>query len=264
MSKIYGEKMRSAARSCGSWLKRKRPRRTPEIFRSLKHSPAYVKAISKQWNSILFGEGVLGVIFLLWWALGTPPLALIFASAAIVAGFFVWCAEYVKSLPKISVVGWTSEQAEARVGASVGTWMWIQIQPKCLTDAPVTCCKAHLITVFRKTPDCEWQPTGKNEASFLKWSVCENEEITLEPKAEMRINVCISESMSDFLRAEHIPSRARNDFVITNTLSFDIKITGNNCPPVFVSLEVSFTQNKWNKPSCVLRNHLTLEKPTPV
>jgi hypothetical protein len=63
------------------------------------HLPDYGKATAKQWMNILFGETVLGVIFLVWWALENPknpPLIVIFIAAVIVAGYFVWRADHLR------------------------------------------------------------------------------------------------------------------------------------------------------------------------
>jgi hypothetical protein len=34
--------------------------------------PDYFHAIARQWMNILFGETLVGVVFLLWWALFNP------------------------------------------------------------------------------------------------------------------------------------------------------------------------------------------------
>jgi hypothetical protein len=63
-------------------------------FGKLQFLHIYVAAISREWMYILFGETLLGVIFLVWWALATPPLVLIFVSAAILAGYYAWLPGY--------------------------------------------------------------------------------------------------------------------------------------------------------------------------
>jgi predicted membrane metal-binding protein len=66
--------------------------------------PEYGKATAKQWMNILFGETVLGVIFLIWWALANPknpPLILIFVAAVIIAGYFVWRADHIRLISEV-------------------------------------------------------------------------------------------------------------------------------------------------------------------
>jgi len=62
--------------------------------------PDYFRAIAKQWTNILFGEGLVAVVFLVWWALGSPPLVLIFVSAMFVAGYYAWREEHIAAHQK--------------------------------------------------------------------------------------------------------------------------------------------------------------------
>jgi len=205
----------------------------------------------------------IAVAFLIWWAVGTPPLPVIFAAAVVVAGFFVWIAEYLKSIPKFAVSDYKLQKTPMFAGpVPCGDGMYIQILPKCLSDAPILECKAYLIRVFKKNPELHWEPTGANEASVLGWSACDDKEITLESKAERRLNVCHSSSASANLvpDADVLHIRAARDLQIPGAFSFDIKVTGKDCAPVFVSLEVVFQDKQWDMPSCRLRQGLTMDQ----
>jgi hypothetical protein len=138
--------------------------------------------------------------------------------------------------------------------------MHIQLLPKCLTAAPVLRCRAHLIRTFSKTPESQWAETAMNESSSLKWSLCDDTEITLEPGAERRLSVCYADSNSQLLPdIDTLPARVAHDFKMLNTFSFDVKIAADNCAPVYVCLEVS-RQTEWDNPSCIVRQGLTLDQ----
>lgn len=82
----------------GSGLKRQ--------FEKLLLVPEYFRALAKEWVSILFGETLVGVAFLLWWALASPPnsqLVLVFVVAMFVAGYYAWRAAHIRLEPQLSV-----------------------------------------------------------------------------------------------------------------------------------------------------------------
>lgn len=84
--------------------------------------PDYLRAIIKEWINVLFGESVVAVIFLLWWALANPrnpPLIAVFVVAMFVAGYFAWRADHVRLHRKIEIVQissreWPVQRGETR------------------------------------------------------------------------------------------------------------------------------------------------------
>lgn len=68
--------------------------------------PDYFRAIAKEWLNILFGETLVGIAFLIWWALGAPrdhALVTVFVIAMFVAGYYAWRAHHVRLEPKIEI-----------------------------------------------------------------------------------------------------------------------------------------------------------------
>jgi hypothetical protein len=87
-------------------------------FETLALLPDYFRAIVRQWMNILFGEGLIAVVFLIWWALGNPPLIAIFVSAMFVAGYYAWREEYLAAFQKqksrnVEVRDWIGEWGES-------------------------------------------------------------------------------------------------------------------------------------------------------
>ena len=114
-------------------------------FRQFQSFPAYLKAISQQWMNILFGETVLGVVFVVWWALGNSPLILLFVLAVIVAGFFAWHGNHARLIPRLEIKKAIAQHTPTNFPDDSRTY--IQIVPECLTDSPVVDVKGHLLRV---------------------------------------------------------------------------------------------------------------------
>ena len=138
--------------------------------------PDYGKATAKQWMNILFGETVVGVIFLIWWALTNPknpPLVLIFVVAVIVAGYFVWRADHLRLIAQFEIHEWCiqSTPTTSQTGQITGSSIWIQLLPKCLTEAEVHNCQGHLQHVCKWSNAEGWMETELNEPLPLGWSL---------------------------------------------------------------------------------------------
>jgi hypothetical protein len=68
--------------------------------------PAYFRALAKEWLNILFGETLVGIGFLIWWALGAPTnhaLVVVFVVAMLVAGYYAWRSEYLRLQPAFAI-----------------------------------------------------------------------------------------------------------------------------------------------------------------
>jgi hypothetical protein len=83
----------------GRWFKKQ--------FGKLLSLPEYFRALAKEWLNILFGETLVGIVFLLWWSLANPPnsrLIAVFVVAMFLAGYYAWRAEYIRLEPKLSII----------------------------------------------------------------------------------------------------------------------------------------------------------------
>jgi hypothetical protein len=100
---------------------KRRPPWLVQQFQTLLEVPAYFRAIAKEWMNVLFGETLIGVSFLLWWALTNPSnarLIWVFVVAMFIAGYYAWRAASLRVQQKISVANvhrqqWRNEKGEA-------------------------------------------------------------------------------------------------------------------------------------------------------
>jgi hypothetical protein len=236
-------------RRISTWLKTRL-----ETFALL---PEYGRAIAKQWMNILFGETVVGAIFLIWWAISNPknpPLILIFVLAVIVAGYFAWRADHIRLMPKLSVTTLCPPNETDTENPDV-TNLFIQIIPECLTDVPVHGCRGRLLQVGKRFEDGEdWRLTGMDSPLFLGWDYYGSGEFTLEPGIRQRLNICWWSNRSRFIipAVDPLPSKFRNIFNDFESFKFDIRFTAEDCEPVDVAVIVSLRSREWNNPNISL------------
>jgi hypothetical protein len=207
-------------------------------FQTLESIPQYFRAIAKEWMNILFGETLVGVVFLIWWALGSPPLVLIFVLAALVAGYYVWRSEYERFMPKVGIVRIRPELTPTSEGYSL---LVIHLVPECLTDSPVQECVAHILHVFKREADSKsWEPTAINEPLALTWSIYDNSDPrTLYPGVPSRLNLCSLDALSRInLMGERVPFRFMDVFDRWHTFRFDVRLSAKDCSPVDVHISV--------------------------
>lgn len=212
--------------------------------------PDYFRAIAKQWMNILFGETLVGVIFLVWWALGNPPLVPIFVAAMFVAGYYAWQAAHVRLLPGLEVSEVYCQETPTSEPRGPRR-LYVQILPRCTTGALVRGCRGHLLRVWKRFGDeDEWRPTAINEPLILEWSHYGFDAHDLEPQIDQRLNVCFRDDQHQFIQATVQPAtyRWREVFNSVGTFKFDIRITADDCAPVDVSVTVNIDECEWNKP----------------
>jgi hypothetical protein len=86
--------------------------------------PDYFRALAKEWLNILFGETLVGIGFVIWWALGAPTnhaLVGVFVIAMFVAGYYAWRADHLRletklEIPRIRTQEWIVQQGSANAG----------------------------------------------------------------------------------------------------------------------------------------------------
>jgi hypothetical protein len=217
--------------------------------------PDYGKATAKQWMNILFGETVLGVVFLIWWAIAnpqSPPLVLIFVAAMLVAGYFVWRADHIRLLPQFAVRDFCRQSTPTTNGECI----YVQLLPKCLTEANVTECRGILTSVERWNGSKQEWETIETESMFLQWSHGSEQKtpapITLYSRAENRLNIFLIHSRDTRIRPCVIPFPNRFQGMFDRTPSasfsfrFNIHLIAKDCKAVDVSLTVQPTDNALN------------------
>jgi hypothetical protein len=168
---------------------------------------------------VLWGEGVIAVAFTVWWLLGNPParyIAFYLLAALFVAGYYTWRSDHIRLIPQFEIKD--SEIQENPTTDSNQVQIYVQVVPKCLTDAGVKECKAYLLRVYKRHNNQDnWQPTELNEPSVR------------------------------YLGVFNPPGMFR----------FEIKATAENCAPVDISVEVTNDGCEWNRPMVkLIQGHL--------
>ena len=82
-----------------------------------------------------FGETVIGVVFLVWWALSNPanpPLIAIFVAAGVIAGYFIWYEEHIRLLPGLRVAQVVVQPTPTNL--STENLVYVHFIPECLTE----------------------------------------------------------------------------------------------------------------------------------
>jgi hypothetical protein len=164
-----------------------------ERFATFFSVPDYFSAIAKQWMNILFGETLVGVVFLLWWALSNPknpPLILAFVAAMFVAGYYAWFADHSKLVPRFEVKQHCLLETPVvnATGQAMGSMVICQLLPKCLTAANVEECVGFITQVSQWDQSNGWHAI-ENEPHALEWSLGDERPTTLYAGAEPRLNI---------------------------------------------------------------------------
>jgi hypothetical protein len=204
-------------------------------FLSLKHVA---------WD-VLWGAGIASIIYWgLWWFYTAPPwwvtfiygLALVFF-----AGYYLWRADHIRLIPRFgvehTVVIQDTPVMNAATGHPLGTSSYFQLQPRCLTDAPIQNCWGHLTGICRWNERHHTWTELESETMILEWSHG-GTGITLFPRAERRLNLFQIQHTGNYRihpLVNPFPARFNtaifDDLPGMNLLRFDVRITGDDCTP---------------------------------
>jgi hypothetical protein len=233
--------------------------------------PDYGKAIAQQWMNILFGETVVGVVFLIWWVIANPknpPLILIFVVAMFVAGYYVWRADHIRLMPKFEVRTWCifhTPSLDPETREVHGINMWVQLQPRCLTQASIEECQPHLRRVQKWMPSANtWADTKLDQPVLLRWANNVSDgppsPMTLHPGLERRFNIFSINSERKAISPDIFPIFIFMEDVFVPQkdelpgFRFDIKVIARDCPDVDLYLFLQTTDDPL-KPEIKLRQH---------
>jgi hypothetical protein len=206
------------------------------------------KSNHKTVDEYSIGETVVAVIFLVWWALGSPPLVFIFVAAMFVAGYYAWRANHLRMVPVLGIK--ESHIQETPTSNPNERRAYIQLVPTCLTEVPVNECRGHLLKVCKWSErNKEWQTTELNEPLNLAWSMHDASPLTMFPGVDQRLNVCWVDNHGRFIPdcPNGLPLRGQEVFNSRDKFRFDIRVTAKDSPPVNTSVIVQMGIN-WNKP----------------
>jgi hypothetical protein len=230
-------------------------------FRTFDHFPEYTRSALSSWNGILWGGSVTAALFLFLGALGLATKTAIYCwlvTALFMAGYYVWRADHIRLMPKF-VFDQIDIQPTPLVNTSTGqtgSCIYLQLYPRCLTDADIENCEPWLRSTCSRSDETEvWKLTEMNESVRLGWSHDDDPRrvppfppITLQSGNERRLNVvCITSDNSIHPIVHPTPLRAIEVLTCDKEFLFDIVIRGKDCPHVrlFVRLKRGTT---WDKP----------------
>jgi hypothetical protein len=133
-------------------------------FERLLSIPEYFPALAKEWLNILFGETLLGIAFLIWWALGAPTnhaLIVTFVIAMFLAGYYAWRADHVRLQRRIKIAGvfmhdWSVPQDKRGTGFSARAWFFTVVNE---SDAvTIEDVNVQLRAISPEVPTLNWLP----------------------------------------------------------------------------------------------------------
>lgn len=219
-------------------------------FEKLLLMPEYFPALAKEWLNILFGETLVGIGFLIWWALGAPTnhaLIVVFVIAMFVAGYYAWRADYIRLQPKFKVEKVIAQRTETESAGT--TKIYLQVLPECLTDAPVQECHGRLLLVYKLDGHGQWIPTEMNSPLKLGWDYYGYDPLTIEPGIGQRLCVCWWDNHATAIvpTVDPLPSKWRS-IIGPGPFKFDIRMLGKECKPVDFSVTVNLLGRKWDDP----------------
>jgi hypothetical protein len=155
----------------------------------------YFTLVFTRWQAALWGGSVLAVAF--GWHFVTadwpyPVKVTACVTALFFAGYYVWRVDHVRLIPRLGIVGTRLQDTPVtkQIVAAGGIVeekildhrTFVQVLPKCLTDAPVYECLAHLQKVQRFS-DGRWEDTD------LDINLVLNSEKEQYPGSEHPINI---------------------------------------------------------------------------
>src|SRR5437899_3140008 len=99
-----------------------------------------IAAFVKAWQALLWGGSVLAVAWGVCFIVGTWPEWVNWTAVlvAFVAGYHVWRTDHVRLIPQFEVKQFVEQSTPVLFGGRpIGTAIYFQLVPKCLTDANV-------------------------------------------------------------------------------------------------------------------------------
>jgi hypothetical protein len=212
----------------------------------------YLRAAGEHWQEILGGASVPFLIWGVWFIVGNPPAWINWSAvlfALLIAGYFVWRADHVRLIPLLGIAGVFVKEVPTNLPGM--RRVYVQILPKCLTEATAEACVGHLLRVYKRfSSEEEWILTDINEPLVLEWSYGGFGPRDLHSELGQRLNVCFRDNQIIQIQPtlEIAPSRWKEVFDSTGIFRFDIRITAKNCAPVDTSVSVTLDRCKWNEP----------------
>jgi hypothetical protein len=127
--------------------------------------------------------------------------------------------------------------------------IYVQVVLEPLTDAPVRDCRGFLQAIWRKT-NTGWEKTQADEPLDLLWSNLNSPSRTIQAGTKPRLNLLWLGNLYQHMNLclNQTPIYVSKLVQAEMALKFDIRITGEDCSPIDISVEVQRGAH-WNKPA---------------
>jgi hypothetical protein len=191
-------------------------------------------------SEIWWGAGLLGITFTLVTLYYSPSrwlLGWVFAWVILVAGYYVWRADHVLLTPRLSVSTDDIATHYSKVSPPNERRKYIQIVVRTATKGPIKNCRGQVLRVFKWVAG-KWELTHLNETLDLWWSFVDEPTVTLEHGAPRNLNVFFVQNNAGnvviFTRLH-----PRVDCVPSDRFKFDVRISGDECLPKYISVDAT-------------------------
>jgi hypothetical protein len=201
----------------------------------------YWKAVRGHAWETFWGAGVLGIaftVYTLYYAPARPYIPWAVAWAILVAGYFIWRADHVRLIPKLTVGPFELAYSNPKGPNATEKRRFVQVIVNCATECPLENCRGKLLGIS-KWSDGKWEPTRINESMDLWWSYVDRPTIMLEDKAPERLNVFYVENTSrNLVTCTQIPVRLACS--PSDILRVRVRVAANDCPAEYIYFKVTF------------------------
>jgi hypothetical protein len=230
-------------RSIGQWFRRR--------FKELDLLEDYFPLLFTRWQAALWGGSVLAVAF--GWHFVTadwpyPVRVTACVAALFFAGYYVWRADHVRLMPKLSM----GDISMTYTGTGVPNQKrrYVQVLVKCETEGPINNCRGQLLRVSNWVEDSDglngkWEATHLAETLDLLWSFVDEPTLTLEHGAPRRLNLFYVENTSSNM-VIWTKMRAALASIPNVRFKFDIRIAGEVGLPIYISVD-AVRREQWDE-----------------
>jgi hypothetical protein len=203
-------------------------------FQKLGLLPDYFRTLAKEWLNILFGETLLAVLFLLWWALANPSnprLILVFVVAMFVAGYYAWRADHSRLQQKIEVTRVRTHSWPHRDGGK-GTQFYFEVVNKseAITIHGV---RVQLLEIIPKIENSNWLPIALHLQHDNPVSGVFAQSFDLHPREPRNIDLFSTVAGSSVAHIAHIVSGVNLRVPVTGRCRLRGMITAEDVPVLF-------------------------------
>jgi hypothetical protein len=203
--------------------------------------PEYFRALAKEWLNILFGETLVGIGFLIWWALGAPTnhaLVVVFVIAMFVAGYYAWCADHKRLEPTFEITRVIPQTWTDSENGKHGMAYYFEVINKSETTSILEA-EVQLSEIVPTVENLQWLPVPlihKHDRSVPR-----EKTFNLHPGKPKHIDFVSAFEKSNQFTVLHSISGVNSQVVGREPRRLKVTITGRDIPSLSRWFEVSFS-----------------------